>query len=78
MNMVNLSSKEFGRLQEMDTTLDKLRQRIDKNSAEKSKQWGTEMYYIDKNNGLMNRKFTSSPEKGSVVHKQLMLPLSLC
>ena len=36
--MVNLSSKEFGRLQETDTTLDKLRQRIDKNSAEKSKQ----------------------------------------
>ena len=76
-NMVNLSSKEFGRLQETDTTLDKLRQRIDKNSAEKSKQWGIEMYYIDKNNGLMYRKFTSSPEKGPVIHKQLVLPLSL-
>ena len=35
------------------------------------------MYYIDKNNGLMYRKFTSSPEKGSVVHKQLLLSLSL-
>ena len=31
-NMVNLSSKEVGRLQEKDTTLDKLRQRIEKKS----------------------------------------------
>ena len=33
-NMVNLSSKEFGSLQETDTTLDKLRQRINLYAAE--------------------------------------------
>ena len=35
------------------------------------------MYYIDQKNGLMYRQFTSPPEKGSVVHKQLVLPHSL-
>ena len=35
------------------------------------------MYHIDQNNGLMYRQFTSPPEKGSVVHKQPVLPHSL-
>ena len=35
------------------------------------------MFYIDQKNGLMYRQFTSPPEKGSVVHKQLVLPHSL-
>ena len=35
------------------------------------------MYYIDQKNGLMYIHFTSPPEKGSVVHKQLILPHSL-
>ena len=35
------------------------------------------MYYIDQKNGLIYRQFTSPPEKGSVVHKQLVLPHSL-
>ena len=35
------------------------------------------MYYIDQKNGLLYRQFIPPPEKGSVVHKQLVLPQSL-
>ena len=35
------------------------------------------MYYIDHKNVLMYSQFTSPLEKGSVVHKQLVLPHSL-
>ena len=75
--IVNLTSTEFKKLQETDKSLDKLRKRIESDSVEKPRQWGTEVYYIDQKNGLMYRQFTSPPEKGSVVHKQLVLPHSL-
>ena len=55
-----------------------MRKRIESDSVERPIQWGTEVYYIDQKNGLMYRQFTSPPEKGSVVHKQLVLPHSLC
>ena len=67
----NLTSTEFKNLQETDKSLDKLRKRIESESVERPRQWGTEVYYIDQRNGLMYRQFTSPPEKGSVVHKQL-------
>ena len=72
--IVNLTSTEFKKLQETDKSLDKLRKRIESDSVERPRQWGTEVYYIDQTNGLMYRQFTSPPEKGSVVHKQLVLP----
>ena len=75
--IVNLSSTEFKKLQETDKSLDKLRKRIESDNVERPRQWGTEVYYIDQKNGLMYRQFTSPPEKGSVVHKQLVLPHSL-
>ena len=75
--IVNLTSTEFKKLQETDKSLDKLRKRIESDSVERPRQWGTEVYYIDQKNGLMYRQFTSPPEKGSVVHKQLVLPHSL-
>ena len=75
--IVNLTSTEFKKLQETDKSLDKLRKRIESDSVERPRQWGTEAYYIDQKNGLMYRQFTSPPEKGSVVHKQLVLPHSL-
>ena len=75
--IVELTSTEFKKLQETDKSLDKLRKKIESKSVEKPKQWGTEVYYIDQKNGLMYRHFTSPPEKGSVVHKQLILPHSL-
>ena len=74
--IVNLTSTEFKKLQETDKSLDKLRKRIESDSVERPRQWGTEVYYIDQKNGLMYRQFTSPPEKGSVVHKQLVLPHS--
>ena len=75
--IVNLTSTEFKTLQETDKSLDKLRKKIESDSVERPRQWGTEVYYIDQKNGLMYRQFTSPPEKGSVVHKQLVLPHSL-
>ena len=75
--IVNLTSTEFKKLQETDKSLDKLRKKIESDSVERPRQWGTEVYYIDQKNGLMYRQFTSPPEKGSVVHKQLVLPHSL-
>ena len=75
--IVNLTSTEFKKLQETDKSLDKLRKRIESDSVERPRQWGTEVYYIDQKNGLMYRQFISPPEKGSVVHKQLVLPHSL-
>ena len=75
--IVNLTSTEFKKLQDTDKSLDKLRKRIESDSVERPRQWGTEVYYIDQKNGLMYRQFTSPPEKGSVVHKQLVLPHSL-
>ena len=75
--IVNLTSAEFKKLQETDKSLDKLRKKIESDSVERPRQWGTEVYYIDQKNGLMYRQFTSPPEKGSVVHKQLVLPHSL-
>ena len=75
--IVNLTSTEFKKLQETDKSLDKLRKRIESDSVERPRQWGTEVYYIDQKNGLMYRQFTSPPEKGSVVHKQLVLSHSL-
>ena len=75
--IVNLTSTEFKKLQETDESLDKLRKKIESDSVERPRQWGTEVYYIDQKNGLMYRQFTSPPEKGSVVHKQLFLPHSL-
>ena len=75
--IVNLTSTEFKNLQETDKSLDKLRKRIECESVERPRQWGTETYYIDQKNGLMYRQFTSPLEKGSVVHKQLVLPHSL-
>ena len=74
---MELTSTEFKKLQETDKSLDKLRKKIENKRVEKPKQWGTEVYYIDQKNGLMYRHFTSPPEKGSVVHKQLILPHSL-
>ena len=75
--IVNLTSTEFKKLQETDKSLDKLRKKIESDSVERPRQWGTEVYYINQKNGLMYRQFTSPPEKGSVVHKQLVLPHSL-
>ena len=75
--IVNLTSTELKKLQETDKSLDKLRMKIESNSVERSGQWGTEVFYIDQKNGLMYRQFTSPPEKGSVVRKQLVLPHSL-
>ena len=75
--IVALTSTEFKKLQETDKSLGKLRKKIESKSVEKPKQWGTEVYYIDQKNGLMYRHFTSPPEKGSVVHQQLILPHSL-
>ena len=75
--IVNLTSTELKKLQETDRSLDKLRKKIESDSVERPRQWGTEVYYIDQKNGLMYRQFTSPPEKGSVVHKQLVLPHSL-
>ena len=72
-----MTSTEFKKLQETDTSLDKLRKKIESDSVERPRQWGTEVYYIDQNNGLMYRQLPSPPEKGSVVHKQLVLPHSL-
>ena len=74
---MNLTSTEFKKLQETDKRLDKLRKKIESKSDERPRQWGTEVYYIEQKNGLMYRQFTSPPEKGSVVHKQLVLPHSL-
>ena len=74
--IVNLTSTEFKKLQETDKSLDKLRKRLESDSVERPKQWGTEVYYIDQKNRLMYRQFTSPPEKGSVVHKKLVLPHS--
>ena len=45
--IVNLTSTEFKKLQETDKSLDKLRKRIESNSVERPRQWGTEAYYID-------------------------------
>ena len=75
--IVNLTSTEFKKLQETDKSLDKLRKKIESDSVERPGQWGTEVYYKDQKNGLMYRQFTSPPEKGLVVHKQLVLPHSL-
>ena len=76
--IVNLTSTEVKKLvQEADKSLDKLRKRIESDSVERPRQWGTEVYYIDQKNGLMYIHYTSPPEKGSVVHKQLVLPHSL-
>ena len=75
--IVNLTSTEFKKLQETDKSLDKLGKKIESDSVERPRQWGTEVYYINQKNGLMYRQFTSPPEKGSVVHKQLVLPHSL-
>ena len=75
--IVNLTSTEFKKLQETDKSLDKLGKKIESDSVEMPRQWGTEVYYIDQKNGSMYRQFTSPPEKGSVVHKQLVLPHSL-
>ena len=75
--IVNLTSTEFKNQQETDKSLDKLRKRIECESVERPRQWGTEMYYIDQKKGLMYRQFTSPLEKGSEVHKQLVLPHSL-
>ena len=74
---MSLTSTEFKKLQETDKSLDKRRKKIESDSVERPRQWGTEVYYIDQKNGLMYRQFTSPPEKGSVVHKQLVLPHSL-
>ena len=70
--IVNLTSTEFKKLQETDKSLGKLRKNIGRDNVERPRQWGTEVYYIDQKNGLMYRQFTSPPEKGSVVHKQLV------
>ena len=75
--IVNLTSTEFKKLQETDKSLDKLRKKIESDSVERPRQWGTEVYYIDQKNGLIYRQFNSPPEKGSAVHKQLVLPHSL-
>ena len=76
--IVNLTSTEFKNLQETDKSLDKLRKRKETESVEMSRDNGvTEVYYIDQKNWLMYRQFTSALEKGSVVHKQLVLPYSL-
>ena len=32
------------------------------------------MYYIDQQNGLMYGQYIGPPEKGSVVHNQLVVP----
>ena len=50
---MNLTSTEFKKLQETDKSLDKLRKKIESDSVERPRQWGTEVYYIDHNNGLM-------------------------
>ena len=75
--IVNLTRTEFKKLQQTDKSLDKLRKRIESEGVERPRQWGTELYYIDQKNGLMYRHFTSPAEKGSVVHKQLVLPHSV-
>ena len=59
---MNLTSTEFKNLQETDKSLDKLRKRIECESVERPRQWGTETYYIDQKNGLMYRQFTSPLE----------------
>ena len=46
--IVNLTSTEFKKLQETDKSLDKLRKRIESESVERPRQWGTEVYYIDR------------------------------
>ena len=49
--IVNLTIPEFKKLQETDKTLNKLRKKIESESVERSRQWGTEVYYIDQNIG---------------------------
>ena len=41
--IVNLTSTEFKKLQETDKTMDKLRKRIESDSVERPRQWGTEV-----------------------------------
>ena len=43
--LVNLTSTEFKNRQDTDKSLDKLRKRIERDSVERPRQWGTEMYY---------------------------------
>ena len=50
---------------------------MESDSVERPRQRGTEVYYIDQKKGLTYIQFNSPPEKGSVVHKQLVLPHSL-
>ena len=49
--IVNLTSTMFKKLQETDKRLDKLGKRIETESVERPRQWGTEMYYIDQKMG---------------------------
>ena len=76
--IVNLTSTEFKKLQDTDKRLDKVIKRIESESVQRPRQWGTEVYYVDPNNGLMHRQFTSPSEKGSVVNRQLVFPHYLC
>ena len=61
--IADITRGEFKTLQEGDTTLHRLRERAEEGRSDRLSAWGAELYYIDEENGLLYRQFTSPVEK---------------